>query len=406
MAVTQFDGKLNANEIFGSLYNMIISQQVFADNIKGTYSGLVAKFKTDGTLYGDTKLFYSTDAIGTEDWLGDNEAQNLLKIHRPADPDVQAVTIDQFRMIPLTVDNYLSKRAYSTEGAFNEVQSVMLGWMRDTKKIYDSTLMNTYVGTTKSEASRKEVSVDVTSAVSGLSGEEKNRVEAQTIAQSIADLVVDLKDVSRDFNDYGHLRSYEESDFLYVWNSAYVNKLTKVDLPTIFNKDGLFNAFENVLPARYFGDVIAKDVALASNDGSYRSTIEAYYATGVGAVPTHVFPGDVIPAKTAKVTQFQESAYSSKYRVTSDKATSKPIVSNNATASAISSGIAAGEAYKVNSNIICKVIHKSAIPFMSAFETATSFFNPRSLTENHYLIWGYSKPQYLYDKPFITVIKK
>lgn len=127
MAVTKFDGKLNANEIFGSLYNMIISQQVFADNIKGTYSGLVEKFKTDGTLYGDTKLFYSTDAIGTEDWLGDNEAQNLLKIHRPADPDVQEVTIDQFRMIPLTVDNYLSKRAYSTEGAFNEVQSVMLG---------------------------------------------------------------------------------------------------------------------------------------------------------------------------------------------------------------------------------------------------------------------------------------
>ena len=396
MAVTKFDGKLNANEIFGSLYNMIISQQVFADNIKGTYSGLVEKFKTDGTLYGDTKLFYSTDAIGTEDWLGDNEAQNLLKIHRPADPDVQEVTIDQFRIIPLTVDNYLSKRAYSTEGAFNEVQSVMLGWMRDTKKIYDSTLMNTYVGTTKSAANRNTVEVPVSTATSGLTGEEKNRVEAQTIAQSIADLVVDLKDVSRDFNDYGHLRSYEESDFIYVWNSAYVNKLTKVDLPTIFHKDGLFNAFENVLPARYFGTAIESAVALASNDGTYRSTIEAYYATGVGAVPVHVFPGDLIPAKSAKVTAFNEAS-GTKYRVTTN---------DKATAKTISTGIAAGEAYKVDSNVICKVIHKSAIPFMSAFETATSFFNQRSLTENHYLIWGYSHPQYLYDKPLITIVKK
>lgn len=396
MAVTKYDGKLNANEIFGSIYNMIISQQVFADNIKGTYSNLVEKFRTDGTLYGDTKLFYATDALGTDEWLGDNEAQNLLKIHRPQDPDVQEVTIDQFRIIPLTVDNYLSKRAYSTEGAFNEVQSVMLGWMRDTKKIYDSTLMNTYVGTTKSEAARAEIGVDVSTATSGLSGEEKNRVEAQTIAEAIANLVVDLKDVSRDFNDYGHLRSYEEGDFLYVWNSAYVNKLTKVDLPSIFHKDGLFNAFDNVLPARYFGDVIDKDVAKASNDGSYRSTIEAYYATAVGATPVHVFPGDVIPSGSAKVLTFNEAA-GTKYRVTTN---------DKATAKTISSGIAAGEAYKVNANVICKIIHKSAIPFMSAFETATSFFNQRSLTENHYLIWGYSKPQYLLDKPFINVIKK
>lgn len=268
--------------------------------------------------------------------------------------------------------------------------------MRDTKKIYDSTLMNSYVGTTESNANRKEVSIDVSTATSGLSGEEKNRVEAQTIAQGIADLIVDLKDISRDFNDYGHLRSYEESDFLYVWNSAYVNKLTKVDLPTIFHKDGLFNAFENVLPARYFGDLISKDVALSSNDGSYRSSIEAYYATGVGATPVHVFPGDVIPAKTAKVLTFKAAAGTT-YRVTTN---------DKATALTISTGIAAGEAYKVNSNVICKIIHKSAIPFMSAFETATSFFNQRSLTENHYLIWGYSKPQYLYDKPFITVVKK
>lgn len=393
--MAQYDGKLKANEIFATIYNMIISQQVFADNIKGTNSALVDKFRVDGTLYGDTKLFYATDVLGTDEWLGDNEAQDLLKIHRPADPDVQAITIDQFRIIPLTVDNYLSKRAYSTEGAFNEVQSVMLGWMRDTKKIYDATLMNTYVGTTESEANRKEVSIDVTTAVTGLSGEEKNRVEAQTIANGIANLVVDLKDISRDFNDYQNLRSYDKDDFLFVWNSEYVNKLTNVDLPTIFHKDGLFDSFENVLPSRYFGSPVSSAITLANNDGSYRSTIEAYYATAVGAAPVHVFPGDLIPAKSAKVTSFNEGA-SGTYRAGKQKATAKTI----------SSGIAAGEAYKVNSSIICKVIHKSAIPFMSAFETSTSFFNQRALTENHYLIWGYSKPQYLYDKPFITVVKK
>lgn len=49
---TNFTGQLNPNEIFGALYNMIISQQVFSDNIKGTYSELVDKARVDGTLYG------------------------------------------------------------------------------------------------------------------------------------------------------------------------------------------------------------------------------------------------------------------------------------------------------------------------------------------------------------------
>ena len=50
-----FTGKLNSNLIFAALFNMIISQQVFADNIKGTFSKQVDEAKVDGTLYGDTK---------------------------------------------------------------------------------------------------------------------------------------------------------------------------------------------------------------------------------------------------------------------------------------------------------------------------------------------------------------
>ena len=53
-------------------------------------------------------------------------------------------------------------------------------------------------------------------------------------------------------------------------------------------------------------------------------------------------------------------------------------------------------------NIAFKVIHKQSVPYMSAFEVGTSFFNPRSLTENHYLTFGYNTLEYLKDKPFIT----
>lgn len=368
-----FNGQLNSNEIFGAIYNMIISQQVFADNIKGNYAELVNKVKTDGTLYGDTKLFYATDALKSRKWGNDAEATNLLAINRPNAPECQAITLDQFRQIDITVDNYLSKRAWGDEGAFSSFQSVILGWVNETKRIYEATLINAYIGTVKTEANKAEVTIDLTDA-KALTGAEKDRKEAMLIAQGMADLFVDLKDISRDYNDYKFLRSYDSNDFYVVWNAKYVNKIRKVDLPTIFHKDGLMDKFEEVvLPERYFGEEIT-----ATNKGTYEATKTGVYVKGkegkvcaldemdvvVSGVTTHVFAGDELPAGAT---------------------------------------ITAGECYINETDIICKVVHNDAVKFMSAFEVGTSFYNPRSLTENHYLTWGYSKPDYLKNYPIIVV---
>ena len=43
----------------------------------------------------------------------------------------------------------------------------------------------------------------------------------------------------------------------------------------------------------------------------------------------------------------------------------------------------AGTSYTVDPSILYKVIHKRSIPFMSAFEVGTSFFNPKSLTDSN-----------------------
>ena len=124
-----FTGTLRHNEIFSAIYNMIISQQVFADNIAGTNSKLVDEAKVDGTLYGDTKLYYATDCLQSKEWGNDAEATNLLALHRPKAPEVQALMISNFRQISLTLDNYLSKRAFSTIDAFSQFNSVMQSWI-------------------------------------------------------------------------------------------------------------------------------------------------------------------------------------------------------------------------------------------------------------------------------------
>ena len=357
MVKSPFNGQLNSNEIFSSIYNMIISQQVFADNIKGAFTEFSQMFKTDGSMYGDTKLFYATDVLKSHPWGKDAEAANLLALDRPKDPEYQAIVIDQFRQIRLTVDNYLSKRAWGDEGAFSSFNSVMLGWIRDTKKVYDATLVNAYLGTVKTQADINTIAIDLTDGEAITSLEEKNRWEAMKIGEEIANLFVNLQDVSRDYNDYGFLRSYDTSDFVIVWNSEWVNKIRKVDLPTIFHNDGIIDKFaEKVLPARYFGDINSTtDTGTGTN---CRSLIEQ------DVDGEHYFPGDLLPNET---------------------------------------DVTAKTTYFVDSNIICKVVHKNAIKYMSAFEVGTSFFNPRSLTENHYLTFGYSYPDYLKNYPIINV---
>lgn len=365
-----FTGQLRSNEIFSALYNMIISQEVFADNL-GEHQTLVDKARVDGSLYGDTKLYYSTDVLKSAPWGADSEAANLLALHRPEAPKCQAIHLDVFRQICLTVDNYLSKRAWANEGTFSAFNGVMLGWMRETKRVYDGTLYNVFLGTTVSPKAAQNREIPV----KGLTDAKE---EAMVIAQELADLLVEMGDYSREFNDNGFLRSYAKEGIKVVWNSKFVDKIRKIDLPTIFHKDGLIDKFEEeIMPARYFGriltaedaktgGIIANNVVVAGK--GVRSRIEKDIT--ISEVDYHVFPGDLIPAG-AKV-------------------------------GGASAQFAYGDAYVEDADIICKVLVKLP-PYMSAFEVGTSFFNPKSLTENHYLTFGHNTIEYLENYPFITV---
>lgn len=373
-----FTGQLRTNEIFAGLFNMIISQEVFADNFADNYR-LVDKARVDGSMYGDTKLYYSADILSSREW-GKDSATNILELERPKGPETQAIYLDQFRQIGLTVDNYLTKRAWATEGAFTSFNAVMLSMINETKKIHEGTLYNVFIGTTKAVGAKQNIEWAISTAVGNATGLEAAKLEATEIGRKMADLLVELKDYSRDFNDYGHMRSYSEGSIKVVWNSSIYNKIRKVDLPTIFHKEGIIDKFDSdVLPARYFGKVLTSTDAeaggcIASNhvvaDKGVRSRVERTIT--VSSTEYHVFPGDLIPAGASVGGSSAQFTYA--------------------------------ETYKEDSDIICKILIKWP-PFMSAFQTGTNFFNPKSLTETHWLTWGYNTLTYLKNYPLITVTK-
>lgn len=367
---------LNQNKIFAALYNQIISIDTFADNIKGTNSQLVDKARVDGGLYGDTKVYLSTDVLKSAPWGNDAEATNLLALHRPPAPKTQTITLDQFRQICLTVDDYLSKQAFATEGAFSQFNSAIQGWIRDTKRVYDASTYNVFIGTTSASIGKQTQSIGLSTATAGLTGEEKNRVEAQTIAQFLADLFVEMTDFNRDYNDNEFLRSVSEDEIKVIWNSKYLNKITKLDLPTIFHNDSLVAKLgEYKLPSRYFGRAVTEDDMGANKiikaNGEYDSTKGTLRAAReFDYNNVHYFAGDAL-------------------------ATSGTYV-------AVVNGLEATDVYIEDDSIVCKIVTKLP-PYMSAFEVGTSFFNPKSLTENHYLTFGHNTLNYLKNYPFITI---
>lgn len=356
MAYTNFTGTLNPNHIFSAIYNMIISQHVFADNIEGTYGDLADMCRVDGTMLGDTKLYYSLDILQTVPWVQDSEeALNVLKTHRPENPSVQAITLDQFRQIRVTTDNYRTKQAWMSADAFTSFNSIILGMIRDTKRVYDSTLINSFIGTTETAVG------DQTKVITPVAGQN----DALTMAEALATDLVNLKDITRDYNDYGYLRSSAEKDLVVIWNAKHFNALKKIDMPTIFHTEGLLNEFtQKVLPARYFGTPVGSvhsNLHTVKGDEEVRSLVETDLT--IGGVVKHFFPGDKLPSGA----QIPED-----------------------------------EAYKVDDSIAYKIMHKKSVPFMSGFEVSTSFFNPKNLSENTYLTFGYNTLEYLAQYPFCT----
>lgn len=385
---------LNANEVYASLFNMIIAEQVFSQNINGKRNRkLVDAAKAEVGLYGDSKNYWSTDVLKSRPFLGDAEATNLLATDRGPAPKGQRIVIDVFRQIgPLTTDQYLSKRAWMSEDSHSQFISVMKGWLSVTKQVYDETTYNAFIGTNVSGADTNTVTIDLTTALSGLSGVEKARMQALTIASDMADLFDDLGDVSRKFNVYKFLRSYSEDEIKVVWNKKYINRITKIDLPTVYNKDGVMEKFDEYsLPRRYFGTILT-----ATNISTYSAstpTTGKPINSGTGAYT----PGSNNANGTVRTLEEVEVTVSgTTYHIFAGEE-----IPSGATVKA-GGDFELGSVYIEDPTVICKVMTKLP-PYMSAFEVGTSFFNPRSLTENAYLTFGHNTIEQILDSAYVTV---
>ena len=381
--MANFTGKLGKNkilfsEVTGALYNMIINQTVESRTIGSGMASLIDEATREVGLYGDRILKYFTDMLRVYDYEADTTDQlNVLTTYRPPVPICQEMVIDTAKFIPLTLDDYLTKQGFADSATFGSFQSVMSDWLKNTKKVYLAKEYNVFVGTTVATGGEQTINValnDLADATTQVEAEAMSRRNAQLIAEAVANVMVAMtEDASRDYNDLGIEACYDKEDLLMVWNAEELNKITLVDLPTMYNDNEVLGALkQNIrrLPAKYFGEIKTytgtSDVT-ANGTGNFRfvhQTViggKVYQAGDIVPNGTKVYTGST---KTVEIECYDASAHP----------------------------------------VLVKIIHKDAAPVLAGFETTTEFWNPKNLSRNDYLHFLYNSFDRFTGYPWVSVL--
>ena len=403
--MANFTGTLNTNEFYNSLFNAFRLISTYADSLSGMDGSLAAEWRTDGGEYNDKSVWASMDILASPEW--DQNDTNVLAPEMRVKPAQQEITVNKKRQIGLYTEAYMSKRAWMDPTVFAAFQAVVGAQVGKTRRLYDTLKCNVFAGTTQSSVgSQTQTITFLTESGEGVTDEatpvtttyadvEKlNRLQAQAIAQKIADIFVALQDPSRDYNDRGFMDAFAEDRFKIIWNADWYNKILKIDLPTIFHKDELLKNGK-VLASRYFGDIVASSTT--ANGTSHRALEEykirvdgtgAYDAAGT--VIKNVFPGDLLPAGTPIVApSAAETTGSGSFTIDGRSYT----ITYYSTV----------HAYAVSSKKICQIVHNDCVRYLSSWETETDFWNPKALTTQRYLTWCFADPERLVHLPFVSV---
>lgn len=345
---------LNTNAIYSNLYNQIVGITVEGKNIADRHANLLNAMRLDVSKYGDTKIFIETDVLESYPFEQDTEDMlNVLAVKR-SQPVAETVTIDEARQIMVTVDDFgISSRAFGSEGAFASFNSAVVAWVAETKNIYEAMYYNAYFGTAVATGDAQNITVDGDAATL-----------AQNAAYTLANLFVEMSVPCRDYNDKGLMRSFDRSDVVMVWNSKYLSQIKKIDVPVLFGGDKVMPDEEYTLAPRYFGTVNTASKAKA--DSKTRSLVEI--TVGSGSSAKHYFPGELIATGTDLVAD----------------------------------GEIVIPSYQEDEDIICKIVGKGALPFLTGVSAGTEFVNGRNNSRNHYLTWTFGKGR-LQAKPLITL---
>lgn len=348
---------LAANAVYSTMSNMCLNLRVDPHDL-GDFGKYYSMFRKDVEPYAQYFRIINTDATTTYAFTGDT---NILSTTYPPCTE-DKVELDKFRQIEVSYEHFRSKAMGGSANIFSDFVSSVTQWVEDTFKLFMGATVNVFLGvtckldtTSGKPAANKAVQTVTIPALSGnpMEKEASVRVAAGVIADKVQQILDEMKDARRDYNDLGYVRTTPSP--VIIWNDKVVRKLLKKGLQgnTLYQTPD-FN-FENTMPERFFG--VGSGSTSSGTGKNYRSLVEQTISN------KHYMPGDLLADSLTGLT-----------------------AADNYQASVEGADLASDD-------IVC-VICDSEYPIILHGETAdTSFENPKAHINTAWKTWSYGLGQ-------------
>lgn len=201
---------LAVNKFLGALTNLIAYSQVANTMERGQVGEFVGSFQDINVENGDGKVVLASDLLNVKDLSG---TSSLLESNPPT-VDEQYVSVENYKVIPMTINRYLMRGAFVDENQLANFIGYLISMMQATKTAYlsEELIKEIEAYTPKQQATQVvEINtINTTGLADPMQLEAANRYNANAIQKAFIKV---LQAMSFPTNKYNDLQYKEVIDF-------------------------------------------------------------------------------------------------------------------------------------------------------------------------------------------------
>lgn len=232
---------LQVNRFLGALTNLIAYSQVANTTEAGRVGDFVASFQDINVENGDGKVVLASDLLDVNDLQG---TSSLLSSNPPT-VNEQYISVDNYKVIPMTINKYLMRGAFVEEGQLANFVGYLMSIMRATKTAYLSdeiikTLKN-YEPTLETQVLEIDV-INTAGLTDPMQLESAKRYNANVINEALIDLLNSMAFPTNKFNDLAYREIIDYSSMKFIVRSSTNSKILVNSLASLLNSDKITEA--------------------------------------------------------------------------------------------------------------------------------------------------------------------
>ena len=232
---------LAANVFLGALTNLISYSQVANTTERGRVGDFVNSFQNINVENGDGKVVLSADLLNVNNLSG---TSSLLTASLPT-VDEQYVSVDNYKVIPMTINKYLMRNAFVAEDQLANFTGYLMSIMPATKTAYLSAALiaelEAYTPTQPTQTVTVHT-IDTTGLLDPMQLEAANRYNANAIQKAFINTLNAMSFPTDKYNDLQFTEIIDYSSLKLIIKSSTNNDIVVDSLAYLLNSDKITEA--------------------------------------------------------------------------------------------------------------------------------------------------------------------